>query len=247
MGCITRFFFALGAGLGSIATIMGSDGSINIGLGTQPGLNYINLQPPLLTSVLIANSPQLLCSYIFLGFNYLLTCMLTGREWMSFSHRRRSLRVTYPAGEQHSTYYLQLPYRFSIPLQIMSALMSWLTSQILFVVRVRFVNGYTVDEQDSAGVHTCGYSPGAIVITVIVGTALALTVLLLCMRKYPNTMPLAGTNSAAIAAACHALPEDRESIMQPLQWGVVSQKGGVGHCSFSAGVVAPLIPGRMYR
>ena len=172
--------------------------------------------------------------------------MFTGHEWISYSQRRQTLRVTRPAGEQRSTFYLQLPYRFSLPLLATSALLNWLTAQILFIVRVQIVNGYTIDDPES-WILTCGYSPGAIVITVIVGTVIAVAIFFLGWRKYPDTMPLAGTNSAAIAAACHVLPEDRNCTTKPLQWGVVSQTDGVGHCSFSAGVVAPPIPGRMYR
>ncbi|MCJ1460695.1 hypothetical protein MMC28_011077, partial [Mycoblastus sanguinarius] len=240
------FICALGAGLVSVVDITSSDGPFPIGVSTQPGQNDISLQPSLLASVLLANTPQILCSYVFLGFNYLLTCMVTGREWISYSQRRQTLRVTHPAGEQRSTYYLQLPYHFSIPLLAISALLSWLTAQVLFIVRVRVRSGYSVPDGDS-WILTCGYSPGAIVLTAIVGTVLALVIFVLGLKRYPNTMSLAGTNSAAIAAACHALPEDRDSALKPLQWGVVSQKDGVGHCSFSAMVVAPLIPGRIYN
>ena len=243
---IIRFLFAIAAGFLTTLAIHDRNGSFTIGLGTRPGVDVIPLQTSLLPSVLIANSPQLLGSYIFLGFNYLLTCMLTGHEWISYSQRRQTLRVTRPAGEQRSTYFLQLPYRFSIPLLGTSALLNWLTAQILFVVRVQIINGYTVTDAES-WILTCGYSPGAIVLTVIVGTVIAVAIFFLGWRKYPSTMPLAGNNSAAIAAACHVLPEDRDRATKPLQWGVVSQTDGVGHCSFSAGIVAPLIPGTMYR
>ena len=171
--------------------------------------------------------------------------MSTGREWISFSQRRQTLRVTRPTGEQRSTYYLQLPYRFSIPLLAFSALLSWLTAQILFIVRVRVISGYSLPDEES-WILTCGYSPGAIALTVVVGTVLALTILLFGLKRYPDTMPLAGTNSGAIAAACHALPEDETSTLKPLQWGVVSQADGIGHCSFSAGTVAPLVLGATY-
>lgn len=222
---------------------------ITIGIGTQPGVDNLSLQPSLLASVLIANSPQILCSYTFLGFNYLLTCMVTGREWISYSQRRQPLRVTHPTGKQRSTYYLQLPYRFSIPLLSISAVLSWLTSQILFAVRVHIKGSYTipVSEITNPWILTCGYSPGAIVLTVIIATGLALAIFLLCFKKYANTMPLAGSSTAGIAAACHALPEDESCALEALQWGVVSQENGVGHCSFSARKVAPLIPGNRYR
>ncbi|KAK4186921.1 hypothetical protein QBC35DRAFT_386065, partial [Podospora australis] len=42
------------------------------------------------------------------------------------------------------------------------------------------------------------------------------------------------TNSMAISAACHVLPEDRENgYLLPVQWGVISMSGGVGKCAFT--------------
>jgi hypothetical protein len=48
-------------------------------------------------------------------------------------------------------------------------------------------------------------------------------------------MSMVSTNSMAISAACHALPEDREfGHHLPLQWGVVEiGEDGIGHCAFT--------------
>ena len=48
-------------------------------------------------------------------------------------------------------------------------------------------------------------------------------------------MSMVSTNSMAISAACHSLPEDREFGHQlPLQWGVVEvNQEGIGHCAFT--------------
>lgn len=59
-------------------------------------------------------------------------------------------------------------------------------------------------------------------------------------------MPLASTCSAAISAACHPSPDDIDAAVLPVQWGVVSTKDGIGHCSFSSKLVAPPIPGQIY-
>ena len=99
----------------------------------------------------------------------------------------------------------------------------------------------------AAPITTCGYSPGAMVITVVVGTVLAVVVLIIGLRKFPDDMPLAGTHSAAIAAACHATKGDEDCALKPVKWGVVSEDGNCGHCSFSAGSVEPLVEGRVYR
>jgi hypothetical protein len=68
---------------------------------------------------------------------------------------------------------------------------------------------------------------------------------------YKTGMPLAGSSSLAISAACH--PEEnsgtREDALsrQELQWGVVSTSlDGVGHCAFSSKEVGPLLDGRVY-
>lgn len=67
-------------------------------------------------TVLIANSPQALLSFLFLTYNGLFTCMLLADEWSGHAKERKTLRVTSPIGQQRSTYRLQLPYKYSIPL-----------------------------------------------------------------------------------------------------------------------------------
>ena len=57
-------------------------------------------------------------------------------------------------------------------------------------------------------------------------------------RKYQPGMPLRGTNSAVIAAACHVVGEDENIERKKLKWGVVSNyydADGTGHCAFSSG------------
>lgn len=239
-----RLVYALTAATITLLLIRERDGKFQLGLGTIPGRNNLSLQLSLMGSVLIANLPQLFCSYIFLGFNYILTSMCVGREWMSYSLHRKMLRVTNPKGAQRSTFFLQLPYRFSIPLLVLSGLISWLASQVLFIVQVRIRPD---DRMSKASIMTCGYSPGALVILIIVGTVLALAVLLIGLRRFPNSMPLAATNSAAISAACHTGPEDEGCALAPLKWGVVSEGKKIGHCAFSAGLVKPLIAGKVYH
>lgn len=49
---------------------------------------------------------------------------------------RKGLRVTAPRGEQRSSYFLQLPYRWAVPLMIVSGALHWLMSQTIFPVRL---------------------------------------------------------------------------------------------------------------
>ena len=200
---------------------------------------------PLFAIAVLSNLPQLLVSYVYISFNTLFTCMLAGREWMQFASQRKPLRVTSPVGQQNSTYWLQLPYHYSIPLLALSSVLSWLASQSLFLVKVAVRDerqllppGYTIS--------TCGYSPGAIALTMIVGTVIVLATIATGLRKYPAGMPLSATCSGAISAACHPPADDVDAAFLPVQWGVVSSRNGVGHCSFSSQLVAPPIPGRRY-
>lgn len=50
----------------------------------------------------------------------------------------------------------------------------------------------------------CGYSPIAIIFSVIAAGILLLSAILLCLRRFEeNFPPVVGTSTAAISAACH--------------------------------------------
>ncbi|KAI8630438.1 hypothetical protein F5Y19DRAFT_46670 [Xylariaceae sp. FL1651] len=87
----------------------------------------------LVSNVLLANSPQLLLSFSYFAYNSLFTILCVEKEWNSFSRRYRPVRVTDPKGQQISTYRLQLPYRYSIPLMAISAALHFLVSNTLYV------------------------------------------------------------------------------------------------------------------
>lgn len=59
--------------------------------------------------------------------------MLSEFEWSKYSTEFRALRVTEPQGEQKSTYRLQLPYRFSVPIILVSTLLHWIYSNCIYV------------------------------------------------------------------------------------------------------------------
>jgi hypothetical protein len=197
-----------------------------------------------IVSVLIANSPQPILSFIYLLFNGVFTSMFLAEEWSDFAHKRKNLRVSRPKTGQRSTYFLELPYRYAVPLMIFSGVLHWSVSQSIFLAQVASFDKYG-ELHDPAMISTCGYSPIAIVITLIVGTFLALFVSVLGLRKYKPGMPLAGSCSAAISAACHG----RAGIdtTAPLQWGVTSEEGvEIGHCAFSDRAVRTPIDGVLY-
>ncbi|KAE9390052.1 hypothetical protein BT96DRAFT_355591 [Gymnopus androsaceus JB14] len=200
----------------------------------------------LIASVLIANSPQLILSMIYLVFNGLCTKMMAGFEWSSYAYSHKPLRVSEPHGDQKSTYFLQIPYRFGLPLMAYSALLHWLVSQSIFLVAVTFWDGDVIDT--ALSIISCGFSPIAMMLTSIVAGSLILSALALGYFKHINyDMPLMGSNSVAIAAACHP-PRDDSDPLKPVRWGVVTEnrEQTVGHISFSSGKVTVPVPGNYY-
>jgi hypothetical protein len=206
----------------------------------------------------IANAPQIILSVLYYAFNGLFTAMLMGYEWTSYAHKKKGLRVSrQPAGSQRSTYFLSLPYRFGIPLVLLSGCLHWLVSQSIFVVAYDLYNDlgevYKVTTEVEVYVmnRTIGYSPSAMVAVAVLGGVMVAAVVGFGFISYERGMPLAGSCSLAISAACHpeqgAEAADYLMSEQKLQWGVVSTGiDGIGHCAFSSAEVGPLVKGRMY-
>lgn len=88
----------------------------------------------------LANLPQIFLSALYFSVNRLCTSLYFAYEWNKYATRRKGLRVTSPKGDQRSTYFLQLPFRYAIPLVAISGLMHWLLSQSIFLVRFEHRN-----------------------------------------------------------------------------------------------------------
>lgn len=194
-------------------------------------------------NIIVANLPQLCISVLYLLYNSIITPMLLGDEWDRFSYDRKTLRVTHPTGGQQSTYFLSVPYKYSVPLMAVSGLMHWLVSQSLFLARVVEYRGDTLTNKSITAI---GFSPIAIYCVVTGGFITLFAALVLGFQRYQGTMPLVGSCSAVISAACHPDPQTYPSAHLPLQWGVISTDGDIGHCSFSSGPVSPPVPGGWY-
>jgi hypothetical protein len=230
------------------------------GVGTLTGKNLSSIRTSIISGAILANLPQALLSYLYLMFNGCITCMQVGEEWTRYFLTRKPLRVTSPKGMQRSTYYLQMPFRYSIPLGFASFLLHWLASESLFMVQIQVLDDSSPRRPDMENsISTVGYSPVAIILTTFVGTLIMLGGALLAWRRYPAGMPLAGTCSALISAACHPPEDDTKASLLLVHWGVVdvseqvSQEDGqleqdiVGHCSFTSFEVTEPIEGRLYR
>lgn len=198
--------------------------------------------------MLIANLPQALLSSIYLVFNGLCTNMLLAFEWSKFASERRTLRVSEPRGAQRSTYFLQIPYRFGLPLTLLSSLLHWLVSQSIFLAKVDGLDPRGWPSQ-IGNVTTCGYSPFGMIFTTIGGLALVLFAVALGIQKLKPSMPLAGSCSIAISAACHV--PDGTSELEPLMWGVIPKHpddahSGVEHCASANEHLERPLSGRPY-
>lgn len=207
----------------------------------------------IVATVLIANLPQLLLSLLYVLLNGLVTSLSLAAEWSRHAHARRALRVSHPRGAQRSTYFLQLPYRLGVPLLACAAGLHWLVSQSIFVAKVDGVDptGVPQDVGWGSGAVTCGYSPLGIVVTVVAALVLVGFVGVLGARRLRPGMPMAGSCSVAISAACH-VPKGTSPLL-PVMWGVIPEVEEerddgvkVGHCAFSNERVEVPIEGRLY-
>ena len=202
----------------------------------------------LFADVITVNTPQLLFSTLYFMYNGMFTSMVTAAEWTQFATARKALRVSKPRKGQRSTYWLQLPWKYSLPLLAISILLHWLVSRSLFIVRIN-VFGWAGKEQPDRDISACGYSPLAILIVVLIVVLSLIVMLVAGWQKLTPGIPVCGTNSVAIAAACHYSGNgDLEVPYKPLLWGVTksAEKNLPGHCSISDEDVGKPIDGMTY-
>ena len=215
----------------------------------------------ILENVIVANSPQVIISLVYFSYNGTITSMLLAHEWSGFFGRSKSLRVSSRRhGQQRSTYFLQLPYRYALPLLGFSVLLHWLASQSLAVVSVELYSMFGVHDSTGYCDHkssqfstldgghldifcgndfiTLSYAPLGILLSLIVAVVLT-TGLFLLGRKKLSPMPVVGSCSAAIAASCHARPSEQAPWEKLLRWGAFAQgddhqHSNIGHCGLSS-------------
>ncbi|KAL9045807.1 MAG: hypothetical protein Q9214_001214 [Letrouitia sp. 1 TL-2023] len=223
------------------------NGLWRLGYGAVTGQSLANLRTQgLLATVLIANAPQLILSFLYLTYNSLYTCMLLGKEWSDYAYQRKPLRVTSPIGKQRSTYRLQLPYSYGIPLLVLSGVLHWLVSQSIFLARITVISR-DGQEDPAFSISTCGYSCIAIITVIFLGSIALIFGNLNGFRQYREGMPLVGSCSAAISAACHRPENDVDAAVLPVKWGVPEGKGTIGHCCFTSLEVTPPVKGQTYK
>jgi hypothetical protein len=204
------------------------------------------LHGDLLPFIMLANTPQVVVSLFYLLFNGILTSMLGNAEWASYATKRKPLRTTTPEGEQRSTFWLQLPYRYSVPYLITMTTLHWAMSQSLFFMRLKaYSRGVEVREKDQTGL---AISSDAFLMTVILFSIVTLVIVGLgFFKRYPPGLPLMGSCSVVIAAASHKPLDEEGAELTPVRWGVVSTDvDGVGHCCFTSREVEMPVDGQLY-
>lgn len=91
----------------------------------------------------------------------------------------------------------------------------WLVSQSIFLARV-MVFDYKNEEDTYESIFICGYFSIVIITVIILGSIVVLFGILIGTRKYKAGMPLVGSCSAAISAACHRLSNDPDAALLPV-------------------------------
>ena len=246
----------------------------NLGLGEIHFETLISSITPstgmkgLMSNIIVANLPQLVLSMLYFTLYQLLISMLSAKEWSEFGYHRKGLRVSDVArGAQRSTHFLNLPYRYILPLLAVSTLLHWLVSQSLFLVVLKTycddwtwcpsVNYNGWSSVDGVAFGMC-WSPTGVVASIVVGSIMGGYIVVLGWRRFRPGLPLAAGNSAVISAACHPVEaevHDPRMAAGYLKWGVVEKvdEGGklrkhtshgteygieeVWHCAFTTGSV----------
>lgn len=222
-----------------------------------------------IVSGLVANLPQLLLSLSYILINHYLTAMYIAEEWNKFSDNKSGLRVTdpEPLTAQSSSHYLQLPCKIVFPLIGAYSVLHWLLSMSIFIAVIQdynadgvLINGLLASTpllQNGAPQRfaSCGFSPiPAVVFLGILGLML-FYILGISLRKIPPGMPVVGSCSAAISAACHAPTWDMGCEMKTLLWGSVKDPNAslleryatTRHCSFNSSEVESVVAGGEYN
>ena len=134
--------------------------------GTVESNEMVSAEPwptTVVPNVLIANTPQLIYSFLYLTLNSILTSMCLADEWSRFSISRKGLRVSNnPKVAQRSNYFLSVPYRYAAPLMIAPAILHWLIAESLFLVAVEAYDTQGI-RTPSRDTYNCAFSLVAIV------------------------------------------------------------------------------------
>lgn len=200
--------------------------------------NSLSFGDSVLFNAWMVNLPQVILSLCYLLLNGICTSMASAEEWNNMARTRKGLRVTRPQGKQRSTHFLQLPYKWAVPLIITSGVLHWLLSQSLFLVRI--------DVFDQSG-----FSLLSLMTFLIVFTILLSVIGWVGFRGLNQRLPFAASCSLVISAACQTAEDEINPHLGEVKWGAVAGQveQGYEHCSITSKHTKKrgLVEGRMYR
>ncbi|KAJ5728020.1 hypothetical protein N7493_004350 [Penicillium malachiteum] len=211
-----------------------------------------------LTYVVIANCPQLIITISYYWYNSVLTSMLAAAEYSSYGKERKGLRVTWPVkgSNQRSTYNLSVPYRYIAPTLLLYIILHWMVSESFFFIWVIPYSPQNKAEPLFYGsTKAIAYSLVFVLLAVITGAVMTIILCVLAFRRFKSNIPLSGSSSVVISAACHPPKDDAldTAALGLVKWGEVVLperqleftnpiESEVGHCTFtSLDVVTPML------
>jgi hypothetical protein len=199
------------------------------------------------------NTLQVILAGIYLVYLGIMNSMFIAADWSKFAFKKQTLMVSSAVGKQRGTWLLGAPLGYGLGLLSLHTLLHWFVSQSIFVVQIEIMNKDGTPD-DNQVLSNCGYSPIAIIFSVVAAVVLLLSALVTMIRRFPaGAPPVASTSSAAISAACHPIRRWDGLVYQGLMWGVNGGYGnGVEHCSlasaeaWNAGGLSGPRPGAVY-
>lgn len=149
--------------------------------------------------------------------------MFAAVELSLYSRTHAPLRVTLPRQGVLNTYYLAMKPQYSLLLIVALVLVHFLTTQALNVVAL---TTYDVMGQYSHQRITYGISPSSAISALVVGFIMLCALAFALDRKLEDGMPVLGTCSMAISAACHV--ESGRATLGPVKYGKDERTGKSG-------------------
>lgn len=205
---------------------------------------------------LLANTPQLILSIIYLTYNGLITSMFLAADFANYAFKGQYVMAASPLGKQRGTWFWGLPWLFGLGNLGLQTLLHWSLSQSIFVVYLDIYSADgSLDPRYSWMFSILGYSTTAIWISFTAGIVLVISAFGFGLLRFRDgSPPVVSTCSAAISAACHpGNLRDEATIYERVRWAAVGQsRNGIRHCSivparaWDAGKAGPVVKGAYY-
>lgn len=195
------------------------------------------------STAIIANLPQVILALVSFVFMSIMSSLFLAEDWSKFAFMPQSLMISSPVGTQRGTWLLGTPLGWGSAFLILQTLLHWLLSQSIFVVQISILNkdgtpvpdNASEEESDQRFAHlsNCGYSPIAVIFSVLAAVVLLVLAVVFYFRRFQaGSPPVVSTCSAAISAACHPISMSEEKMYGKFRWGADGgMVNGVGHCS----------------